>query len=155
MNPADQYKKINYKSITDKQPCVKFEEWYQPNQLHVVTVKPMEKPAEAWIGSELEDLQAVVGGYIQAVYPFHDDIALICNEEGKLKGLQPNRLLRYANGDPYDVVCGTFFIVGTGEEDFKSLTDAQAKRYMDFYSKDMLVAIPPAPKKKKHKAQER
>jgi len=56
---------------------------------------------------------------------------------------------------PYDVVCGTFFIVGTGEEDFKSLTDAQAKRYMDFYSKDMLVAIPPAPKKKKHKAQER
>lgn len=64
-------------------------------------------------------------------------------------------MLRYANGDPYDVVCGTFFIVGTGEEDFKSLTDAQAKRYMDFYSKDMLVAIPPAPKKKKHKAQER
>jgi hypothetical protein len=155
MNPADQYKKVNYKSLTNKQPGVKFDEWYQPNQLHVVMVKPMEKPTEAWIGSELEDLQAAVGGYIQAVYPFHDDVALICNEEGKLKGLQPNRLLKDAKGEPYDVVCGTFFIVGNGEEDFKSLTDAQVKRYMDFYSKDMLVAIPPAPKKKKHKTQER
>ena len=39
MNPADQYKRVNYKSITDKQPGVKFEEWYQPIHLQENTVQ--------------------------------------------------------------------------------------------------------------------
>ena len=33
----------------------------------------------------------------------------VCNDEGKLLGLTPNRLLKDAKGEPYDMVCGTFF----------------------------------------------
>ncbi len=40
-----------------------------------------------------ETLQAAVGGDIQAVYPYEDPVALICNEEGKLMGLPLNRAL--------------------------------------------------------------
>ena len=40
-----------------------------------------------------EILQAAVGGDIQAVYPYEDPVALICNEEGKLLGLPLNRAL--------------------------------------------------------------
>ena len=70
----------------------------------------------------------MVGGYIQAVYPFDDPVALICNEEGKLLGLPMNRTLRDARGVPYDIVCGTFFLAGIAEDDFASLTDRQIEK---------------------------
>ena len=31
----------------------------------------------------LEAMQGIVGGHLQAVYPFRDEVALVCNEEGK------------------------------------------------------------------------
>ena len=54
------------------------------------------------IGEELEDLQHEVGGYIEAVYPFEDEVAIVCNEEGKLEGLDLNRSLRGDDGEIYD-----------------------------------------------------
>ena len=80
------------------------------------------------IPADLKEYQGLVDGWIEAIYPFDDDVALICNEEGKLIGLEPNRFIRYPNGYT-DLICGAFFIVGTGEEDFKSLTDKQIARY--------------------------
>ncbi|MFR1990345.1 MAG: DUF3846 domain-containing protein [Oscillospiraceae bacterium] len=35
--------------------------------------------------------RALVGGYIQAVYPYEEPVALICCESGKLDGLTLNR----------------------------------------------------------------
>ena len=43
------------------------------------------------IDSDLESLQHEVGGYIEAMYPDEDPVALVCNEEGKLEGLPLNR----------------------------------------------------------------
>ena len=34
-------------------------------------------------------MQAIVGGQIQALYPWEDSVALICNDEGKLLRLPP------------------------------------------------------------------
>ena len=62
--------------------------------MKVIIVKPQEKPIVAEIQSSLESMQEVVGGYIQAIYPFEDSVALICNEKGKLLGLPFNRALR-------------------------------------------------------------
>ena len=62
--------------------------------------------------SGLESLQHEVGGCIEAIYPYEDPVALICNEEGKLEGLPLNRALRDEDGDIYDVVAGTFLVVG-------------------------------------------
>ena len=44
----------------------------QDNKLDVLLVKPGMYPQKIQISDELKDLQAAVGGYIQAVYPFED-----------------------------------------------------------------------------------
>ena len=77
----------------------------------------------------LRSLQAAVGGPIEAVYPYEDHVALVCNEEGKLERLPYNRALRDADGQIYDVVVGTFLIVGLGEDNFTSLTTEQLSKY--------------------------
>lgn len=81
----------------------------------------------------MEELQAIVGGHIQAIYPFDDPVALVCNEEGKLIGLPPNRFLCGKSGYVYDLICGTFFLVGLGTEDFISLTDGEIERYSRYF----------------------
>ena len=100
-------------------------------KIQVLIVEPMEKPRLATVDHKLEEFQKIVDGYIQAVYPFNDEAALICNEESKLNGKQLNRLVFNSDGRHYDVICGTFFICGLGYEDFTSLTDDQAKKYSE------------------------
>ena len=43
------------------------------------------------------------------------------NDEGKLIGLDLNRSLWDEHGEIYDIVAGTFLVVGLGEESFTSL----------------------------------
>jgi len=78
--------------------------------MKILVVEPMKEPYAKEIQGTLEEMQAIVGGYIQAVYPFEDPVAVVCNDEGKLMGLPYNRLLRDDSGRPYDVLCGTFFV---------------------------------------------
>jgi hypothetical protein len=79
-------------------------------------------------------MQAVVDGSIQAIYPFEDPVALICNEEGKLLGMTPNRAIRDPDTkDIVEIICGTFFICGLGREDFDSLTKDQIDYYIKLF----------------------
>lgn len=76
--------------------------------MKVLMVEPGKSPYAAEIESGLKSLQAAVGGDIQAVYPYEDPVALICNEEGKLMGLPLNRALFDDDGHIYDIVSGNF-----------------------------------------------
>ena len=67
----------------------------------VLIVEPGKEPYVKEIDSGLESLQHEVGGYIEAIYPYEDPVALVCNEEGKLEGLPLNRALRDEDGDIY------------------------------------------------------
>ena len=67
----------------------------------VLIVEPGKEPYVKEIDSGLESLQHEVGGYIEAIYPYEDPAALVCNEEGKLEGLPLNRALRDEDGDIY------------------------------------------------------
>ena len=100
--------------------------------MRILLIEPERPAVEKEIDGSLKSMQGIVGGTIQAVYPFADSVALICNDEGKLLGLQPNRSLREENtGRVYDVVVGTFFLCGApaGAENFASLTDEQMQKY--------------------------
>ena len=94
-------------------------------------------------------MQRVVGGDIQAVYPFDDAAAIICNEEGKLLDLPMNRALKDEHGLPYDIICGTFFVAGLGDEEFVSLTEQQLRKYSDLYSREIVFSIPKSPQLQK------
>ena len=110
--------------------------------MKVLVVRPMEMPAVQEIDHTLSAMQELVGGTIQAVYPFDDPVALVCNDEGKLLGLPMNRALTDDHGVPYDIVCGTFFVVGIGDEAFTSLTEQQIEKYKDKYSHEMILSVP-------------
>ena len=100
--------------------------------MEVLIVEPM-KPCYVREISRLKDMQEIVGGHIEAIYPFKEQVAIIANEEGKILGLPFNRPLSDERGVPYDIVCGTFFLAGLGAEDFVSLTDEQIQRYKSLY----------------------
>lgn len=102
-------------------------------KMTVLVIEPEKKPYVKDISSGLASLQKEVGGYIQAVYPFEDPVAIICDEEAKLTGKELNRALRDEDGQIYDIVAGTFLVAGLGEEDFCSLTQEQIKKFSDMY----------------------
>ena len=95
----------------------------------VLAVLPGKAPERMELNGSLESMQEFVGGTIQAVYPFSDPVAVVCNDEGKLMGLEHNRALRDEHGKIYDILCGPFFICGLGEEDFTSLPENLLQKY--------------------------
>lgn len=101
--------------------------------IQVVLCEPRKKARIATIRNTLASLQQTVGGYIEAVYPFDDPVAIICNEEGKIKGLELNRALRDENGKVYDILAGTFLIVGLEEENFASLMPEYQEKYRKLF----------------------
>uniref|UniRef100_UPI003FF07700 DUF3846 domain-containing protein n=1 Tax=Dysosmobacter welbionis TaxID=2093857 RepID=UPI003FF07700 len=72
------------------------------NHLTILVVEPGKHPYPRQIPDTLQAMQEIVGGDIDATYPYEDPVALVFNSSGKFAGLQPNRLLRLENGDPYD-----------------------------------------------------
>ncbi len=109
--------------------------------MKILKIEPGKSPVEMEIDGSLESMQSVVGGMIQAVFPFHEEVALICNEEGKLTGLPYNRTLRMEEtNEIYDIICGTCFLCGVpvGGEHFTSLTPEQLQKYTAYYKQPEL-----------------
>ncbi len=76
----------------------------------------------------------VIDGKIEALYPFEEPVALICNGEGKLLGLPSNRALQTEDtGELYDIVAGTFFLCAAppDSDSFASLSETQIKAYTE------------------------
>lgn len=111
------------------------------SKITVLVVEPEKKPYVKDIDNMLKSLQHEVGGYIQAIYPFSNmDVAIIADDEAKLKGSSLNRALRDENGDVYDIIAGTFLIVGLTEDDFGSLSSDLILRFSEcFKSPEVFV----------------
>lgn len=105
----------------------------KPKEMTVVCVEPGKSAYEKTISIGLDSLQHEVGGCIEATYPWEDEAAIICNEEGKITGLPLNRSLSDDKGNMYDVIAGSFIIAGLGEEDFCSLTPEQVEKYTEMF----------------------
>lgn len=98
--------------------------------MNVLVVEPMKAPYEKEIEPGLKSLQHEVGGDIeQFSFGMGGDAAIICNEDGKINGLELNRAMKDERGKIADIIAGTFLVVGLGEEDYCSLTPEQVKKY--------------------------
>ena len=111
-----------------------------PEKLTVLVVEPLKEPYVKEIDSGLHALQAEVGGDIAASYPFDDPVGLVLNDEGKLIGLDLNRSLRDEHGEIYDIVAGTFLVVGLGPESFSSLSPDMIQKYTEQFKRPELFA---------------
>lgn len=105
------------------------------NAITVLVVEPGKEPCIKTIDPGLTSLQKEVGGYIQAVYPFPEPVAIVCNETAKLDGLALNRALRDDAGEIYDIIAGTFLVVGLAEEDFSSLPPDLIQQFIQHFRK--------------------
>lgn len=123
--------------------------------LDVLLVEPGQYPRMTSIGSDLHSLQKAVGGDIEAIYPYDDPVAIICNEEGKINGDPLNRAIRDEDNDIVDIIAGTFFVCGLGEEDFASLPKELQNKYEEKFHQpesflklgSRIMAIPMEPTK--------
>ena len=108
--------------------------------MFVLMIEPGKVPRRLELNHRLEEMQKVVGGSIQILYPFGEPVALVCSEEGKLLGLPLNRALRDADGRIYDIVCGVFFLCGAppDSDELAGLTEDQLQYYERRFSRPEL-----------------
>lgn len=125
------------------------------NELEVLLVEPGQYAKMTTIEAGLSSMQKIVGGDIQAAYYFDEPVALVCNEEGKINGLELNRAVKDENGKMIDIIAGTFFICGLGEEDFISLQPEHREKFEKMFKMPEaflkmgkgIMSIPTPPKK--------
>lgn len=85
------------------------------NQILVVIKEPGEAPrVEPLFDNDLKAFQKAVGGYIETV-TIATDLVIICNEEGRLKGLPHNTTVFGVD------FVGTIIAAGVKGEEFASL----------------------------------
>lgn len=94
--------------------------------LRVVYKAPRTAPEVREVENSLPVLQDMVEGYLEAVSGFKGGLVCFCNEEGKLRGLQPNII------GPYDVIVGPVFLTKANKAgDLVSLTDKEVAMAME------------------------
>lgn len=98
--------------------------------MNVLVVEPGLAPYEKEING-LDEMQATVGGLIDSIYPFREQVAVVCNDESILLGMEFNRSMPGGYGG----VFGPFFVCGIAEDDFCSLTPEQIGKYGKFFHK--------------------
>ena len=101
--------------------------------IKVLKVAPLEKPEVCYVKNELRALQEAVSigadyvGLIE-ILDLDERTCIVCNEEGKLINLMPNRRV----GD--DIICGVFYVTGQNDVgDLASLTDEQIEHYSEVF----------------------
>lgn len=71
----------------------KNQEYEEAKTIRALLVKSGQHPQTVNIATDLDSLQKAVGGDIEQFGPFNDNVAIVCNEEGKLLGLPANRMV--------------------------------------------------------------
>lgn len=79
-------------------------------KVKVIVKYPGKDPEELVIPNELEAFQRLVDGYIETL-PIAADMLAIVNEEGKLRGMEPNMMVRG------DLLVGPVVFAGFDGED--------------------------------------
>jgi hypothetical protein len=98
------------------------------NMIRVLKIEPEQAPAVKEIQNDLASLQAEVDGLIECI-SFPNGCVVVCNEEGKLRGMQPNRRLGA------DIICGPFLVCDTTYDgDFTSLSKSKIAEYSQLFS---------------------
>jgi len=126
--------------------------------VRVIVCRPGETAVVEEINDSLESMQQLVGGMIEEYQPFYDlqdprveDVAIFCNEEGKLNRLPPSRAIEDEDGYLLDVIAGPFFIcyAPIASETIQSLPEDLEHRFQEkfelpeqfFRTKDGIEAV--------------
>ena len=102
--------------------------------IKVLKVEPKSAPVVHTFKNELTALQDAVSigadyrGLIEVI-DLNDTACILCNEESKMIGLEPNR--RFVD----DILCGVFYVVGQNRRrEFVSLSEEQIEQYSQIFA---------------------
>lgn len=103
-------------------------------QLRVVVKEPQNaKEKEMLIDHSNEAIQKIVGGYYEAFsHPELEGVVILCNENGKLQGLEQNIWMENLGFGGEWVVGNIIFVGYDGEGEFVNLTDRQIEDITTF-----------------------
>ena len=96
--------------------------------MRIIVKKVGQMPEVREVENDLHVFQEIVGGHMETV-GFVENILCVCNEEGKLRGMQFNFTL------PNDIIVGDVFFCTFDGEDFASLEDHQVDALMSSLAK--------------------
>lgn len=102
-------------------------------KINIIMLEPGKKAYLKEIDNTLESLQKEVKGYIEAIYSFEEEVCLVCNEEGKMNGMELNRAIYGEHGLIVDIIAGPAFLCGCSGEDFSSLNEKQVQKYQEMF----------------------
>jgi len=127
------------------------------NTIRVVLLEPGKQARITDIVASLEGMQQVVGGDIEAMYPFEEEVCIVCCETGKIDGMPLNRAI-YDGRAIVDILAGTAFICDCSGSNFGSLSREQLERYSKKFKRpeqfmkvgEKIIALPYTPRKTDH-----
>ena len=128
------------------------------DQISVLLVPVGKLPKTVVIDHGLRGLQQAIGGDIEQFSPFYDEVAIICDEEGKLKGKPLNRAIYDEDsGEMIEIMAGDFLVVYAPEtsENYESLPPELNRKYAEKFHDPQrfcrmngeIIAIPYQPKR--------
>lgn len=105
------------------------------SKLSILLVEPGKRPEIIKINDTLKAMQDIVGGDIEVYQPFDDEVAIVCNKEGKVKGFPLNRAIYSDRGELVDIIAGAFFVcyAPVDSEKFLSLPEELAEKYEEYF----------------------
>lgn len=111
------------------------------DDINVMIVEADKHPYMAAIPKEEGCLGNVIGGKA-GVLKINEEVGIVYDVEGYERGREPNRIFYNKEGEPGDILCGTFVVVGIREGNITSLTVEKAGRYFsEFYEPTFLESI--------------
>jgi len=102
--------------------------------MRILICEPGKRPEIADIPHSLSAMQEIVGGSIQAIYPWDDPVASVCDDEALFKETPWNRYI--CEGVAIE---GTFFVCGLSEDDFDDLPEDMVEKHERLFYKPQLL----------------
>lgn len=133
------------------------------NMIEVILLQPGREGKVIKIENDLDTMQSIVDGNIEIFMPFEDEVAIICNEEGKMMNLELNRAIKGEDGEIIDVIVGDCFLcyAPIESEDCLSLPEELKEKYLErfrqpeiFYRTENGIKVVPMESKSKEKERE-
>ncbi len=103
------------------------------DKIRALLVEPQKKPRKIELARNPHAFKDAVGGELAKWSPYGNDMALVFDEEAKCTGRPYNRALRDDDGKVFEVIGGTFVVVGLTDGKVTSLTDDVAAKYMEHF----------------------
>ena len=111
------------------------------NRLKILVAEAGAPPRVREICGGLPAIQEIIGGEVEELCPFADSVSIMRGGRGDELRLPVNCLLKNGSGQPFDVIHGTFVVVGTDHGQYVSLTDRQILRYLDEFGRNRFPAV--------------